>query len=74
MTTPNTGKVLRALALINSQLQTAMATRQRIQDVAGKMSDDWIAKTENPHDPDLPHHLRERRLAALLSQGGQTNE
>lgn len=71
MTTPKTSKVLRALALIDSQLQTAMGTRQRIQDVAGAMSDDWIAKTENPHDPDLPHHLRERRLAALLASQGE---
>lgn len=62
-------KLLSSLAVIQAALSQAMSQRKSIAMLAGTMHDDWGKKVADPHDPDLHHHLLERRSAALLAGG-----
>lgn len=62
-------KLLSSLAIIQSALTQALSQRTAIAKLAGTMHDDWGKKIADPQDPDLHHHLLERRSAALLAGG-----
>lgn len=60
-------RLLSALALIEGSYRQAVDRKAGITKTAQAAHDDWGTKVNDPHDPDLHHHLLERRTAALLA-------